>query len=282
MSEYLMREGSRGQEVRRLQRALGGLVVDGLFGPRTQKAVAERQHELGMVGTGAADGRLQRALGIEVLPGIDVSAYQRKTDWAEVRASGQRWVYRKATEGRTHRNGGLAADVKGVLANDMLLGLYHFGRPDTNPGPKDARAEALAFIKVQKQWPCTLSPVLDVEKGVKKGWKYNAEWVRDWCDIVEDALECRAVIYTAKWAVDAYLRKAPARALDEIVVRPLWLADYDGYPDDEVAPWSEWTIWQYTGSGKVPGVRGKCDRNWLAGGGLDRIRWSSVRCGGRP
>jgi lysozyme len=117
---------------------------------------------------------------------------------------------------------------------------------------------------------------------VKRGWKYNAEWVRDWCDIVEDALECRAVIYTAKWAVDAYLRKAPARALDEIVVRPLWLADYDGYPDDEVAPWSEWTIWQYTGSGKVPGVRGKCDRNWLAGGGLDRIRWSSVRCEGRP
>ena len=57
-----LREGSRGAAVRTLQRALGGLAVDGAFGPRTSAAVKAFQRAHHLPATGVVDAKLWRAL----------------------------------------------------------------------------------------------------------------------------------------------------------------------------------------------------------------------------
>lgn len=48
----ILRNGSRGDPVRELQNLLGGLTVDGIFGPRTEAAVREFQRLAGLVADG--------------------------------------------------------------------------------------------------------------------------------------------------------------------------------------------------------------------------------------
>ena len=53
----------------------------------------------------------------------------------------------------------------------------------------------------------------------------------------------------------------------------LWHAYYPrggdlskGIKKDRLGGWSEWRVWQWTGSGVLEGSTGKIDRNWLVGG----------------
>jgi peptidoglycan hydrolase-like protein with peptidoglycan-binding domain len=66
----ILRLGSRGPAVRLLQRLLQerGVYngpIDGIFGPRTQRAVRQFQSQQGIMVTGVVDGRTWRALGVE-------------------------------------------------------------------------------------------------------------------------------------------------------------------------------------------------------------------------
>jgi peptidoglycan hydrolase-like protein with peptidoglycan-binding domain len=62
LSSTPLRQGSRGAAVRTLQRALGGLAVDGAYGPRTTAAVQTFQRVHHLPATGIADAALWRAL----------------------------------------------------------------------------------------------------------------------------------------------------------------------------------------------------------------------------
>ena len=42
-------------------------------------------------------------------------------------------------------------------------------------------------------------------------------------------------------------------------------------PKRGVRVWNQWDVWQWTGSGSTAGVKGKCDKNWMCGSGLDRL-----------
>ena len=47
---------------------------------------------------------------------------------------------------------------------------------------------------------------------------------------------------------------------------PLWIADYRGRAQPEVpGGWPAWTFWQYTDSGRIPGVVGPVDLNFYSG-----------------
>ena len=58
----LLRRGSRGAAVRTLQQRLGGLVVDGIFGPRTEARVRAFQQRNGLVVDGIVGPRTWAAL----------------------------------------------------------------------------------------------------------------------------------------------------------------------------------------------------------------------------
>lgn len=274
---YNLRKGDRGQEVSRLQKHLCGLTIDGIFGSKTDQAVRDYQAKQGLIVDGIAGTNTLRELGIPVLLGIDVSAWNGNINWGEVSKSGVKYVWVKHTEGQTHVNSGHKENMLGARNNNVIAGAYHFGRPDTNRDEnlQDAVREAEWFLKNYNHKTGDLIPVLDVEKGMKTDDNYNVEWSLKWLEVVENALGCKPMVYTAKWAEDLYLIRADKSLLAELAKYPVWWASYN----DGVEPerwtgkvWKEWDVWQFTGSGSTDGIAGRCDRNWMAGGQLDSLR----------
>ncbi len=281
---YCLRKGSEGQEVRRLQGRLN-IVADGIFGKKTDTAVRAYQSYHALSVDGIAGPKTLKSLGIEVLSGIDVSAWNGKINWQEVSASGVDYAWVKVTEGQTHTNRPHKYNIDGCHNNDIKVGGYHFGRPDTgiDKGVKhDAIAEAQYFLS--RLTPLLrsgdLAPTLDVEAGMKTDDQHNVDWCLEWLEYVEAEIGTKPLVYTGGWAVDLYLRKASKSSLRELSKYPLWWARYatpiDGTAVDpgnshKMRPWDAWDVWQWTHKGKITGIKGKCDRNWMAGDKLSGL-----------
>ena len=281
---FILRKGDKGQEVRRLQAELK-IAVDGSFGPDTDAAVQVYQNSNGLLVDGLAGPKTLGKLGIEVYGGIDVSAWNGKIDWAKVASGGVKYAWAKITEGRTHTNRPYKTNLDGCHQNGIIVGGYHFGRPDTgiDQGLQvDAIAEANHFLSkiAPLIQPGDLAPVLDLEAGMKTDDQHNVDWCLAWLEYVESELGVKPLVYSGGWAVDLYVRKASKTSLKELAEYPLWWARYatpiDGTAVDpekkhKMLPWNEWAVWQWTHKGQINGIKGKCDRNWMAGGKLNSL-----------
>lgn len=64
MATLLLKKGDKGENVKILQKALGGLTVDGDFGTKTEAAVKEFQKSKGLTVDGLVGNATQKALGI--------------------------------------------------------------------------------------------------------------------------------------------------------------------------------------------------------------------------
>jgi len=280
--KYMLRQGDKGQEVARLQSKVGAR-VDGDYGPNTKFQVEnyqEKYQELEI--DGIAGPKTLGLLGIEVLPGIDLSSWNGAVDFKKVADAGIKYAWVKVTEGQTHINREWARKFKEARDNGIIVGGYHFGRSDHNvyDNPQyDAEKEAEHFLSAMENVGiCSgdLVPALDVEKGMKTDDQYNVEWCLKWLEVVEKQLSCnvKPIVYTAKWAWDLFLRKANKEDLQKLTQYPIWWASYNKgvEPKRNVCGWKEWDVWQHGSDGAVSGIRGKVDVNWLAGGQLDKLK----------
>ena len=275
---YTLRKGDKGQEVKRLQTKLK-ITADGDFGPKTDAAVRMHQTYSSLTIDGLAGPKTLRSLGIEVLAGIDVSAWNGKINWPVVATAGVKYSWVKVTEGRTHTNKPYKRNIEGCQSNNIAVGGYHFGRPDTgidNGLRKDAIAEAQHFLsKLQPLMrPGDLIPVLDVEAGMKTDDQHNVDWSLAWLEYVASELGVKPMVYTARWAVQLFLMKASKSSLKELAEYPLWWASYNEGIEAKRKPtkiWNEWDVWQWTGHGSALGIKGRCDQNWMAGGKLNSL-----------
>ena len=55
-----------------------------------------------------------------------------------------------------------------------------------------------------------------------------------------------------------------------------WLRSVSAHPSDRY-PGQQWTFWQYSSTGTVPGMAGEIDLNTFAGTRADWIEWLSTR-----
>lgn len=279
MKHYTLRNGDEGQEVARLQTALGGLDADGKFGPNTEQAVKDYQTKKDLVSDGIAGPATLGSLGIPVEMGVDLSRHNGTVDFVTMANAGVKYAWVKCTEGTTHVNPGYELKFRQAREAGIQVGGYHFARPDTYPSLQDAIDESLNFLGALSKVGFNkgdLLPVLDVEAGLKTDDKYNTEWTLKWLASVEKSLGVRPIVYTGKWAYDLYLKNGDPSHLQELKTYPLWIASYnDGVePERMAALWDNWDVWQWTGSGAVPGVVGKCDINWCAGGMLPSLTYT--------
>lgn len=199
--------------------------------------------------------------------GIDVSRYQTNVDWRTARANGVNFVFIKAIEGvenvdpmfRDHWN---AAGRAGVPR-----GAYHFFY-HCAPAAQQARA----FIRTVPRVAGALPPVLDMEwtpfsptcTTRRDGATIRSE-VRIFLDIVSAHYGKRPVIYTS---VDFYRDND----LGQVHGVDFWLRAVAKHPSD-LYPDQNWTFWQYTSTGIVPGVPGKTDINVFSGSRADWAAW---------
>lgn len=209
------------------------------------------------------------------LKGIDVSHHQEEVDWAKVKAGGFQFVFLKATEGGTYTDPVFASRREECRKNNLPAGAYHFFRPK---GP--VQYQITNFLNaVGRLLPGELPPVLDLE--VPGEWKSNLElrsqWMEikledrvkmvvQWCEAVEAALGVSPIIYMSSSFAAEVLGNAPVLSRWR-----LWVANYTTDPQPRLpAPWTSWTFWQYSESGRIDGIPANdVDLNWFNGSAAD-------------
>jgi lysozyme len=201
------------------------------------------------------------------IQGIDVSYWQGDIDWEKVRDAGVSFTYIKATEGGDRVDPKFLENWEGAKRAGIARGAYHFiywCRP--------ANEQARWFMLNVPADPDALPPVLDVE------WNSHSKT----CPGKVDRETALAKIKVVLDAMQAYTGKRPIIYTDPVFHREVlqgefpdyhfWLRSVAAEPDAIYGPRS-WAFWQFTTTGKVPGVAGKVDRNSFNGTQQD---WQSV------
>ena len=197
--------------------------------------------------------------------GIDVSKYQGDIDWAQVKASGVKFAYIKATEGGDHIDAKFQQNWNGAKAVGLPRGAYHFVywcRP--------WHEEMRHFIQTVPKEPDALPPVLDVEATPEsKKCKRRLERgpvlteMREMLRAMERHYGKKPVIYST---VDFYEAILSPNELEEY---PIWIRSTKHSPHVRYGS-RNWHFWQYQSDAQIPGIVGNVDRNAFRG---DHKQW---------
>lgn len=183
------------------------------------------------------------------LDGADVSVFQGEIDFRAVRDSGVQAVYIRSSFGAEGVDDAFARNVRDAAQAGLPFGLYHFMEAET---PDEARREANFFCQLIRSTGYTCRPALDFETGDGLSDEEQSDLVAAFLEEVEALTGQTPMLY-----VDL----SRARRLDRGLARyPLWLAQWDALrPDLSGTPWTDWTGWQFTDRGRIPGIEGNVD-----------------------
>jgi lysozyme len=193
--------------------------------------------------------------------GIDVSRWQNEIDWSAVRSAGTRFAFIKATEGGDHIDPRFLANWRGARAAGIPVGAYHFVywcRP--------AHEQAQWFVQHIPNDPDALPPVLDLEwNGHSRTCprKVAREVALEKARLMLRELEAHTgkvpIIYT-----DITFHREVLEGEREFDRYPFWLRSTAARPEERYVG-RPWALWQYTTTGRIPGIRGDVDRNAFKG-----------------
>lgn len=194
---------------------------------------------------------------------IDISHWQNFPDFEEVAASGVLGVIHKCTEGTSYIDPNREENCSNAIAAGLAVSTYFWIKPG------DGRAQAEFYLSV-------LDPVnhervvIDYEES-----GCSLTTLKDAIMAIQDYdPSLRITVYSG------HLLKEQLNGKDEFLAEntDLWLAQYTtGDPSWEVATWPQWTLWQYSESGTVPGVDGSLvDLNRYNGTDEEFLEWISV------
>ena len=222
-------------------------------------------------GDAAPHARVARAQQ-HPIHGIDVSKWQGKIDWASVREAGTQFAFIKATEGGDHVDERFLENWYGAQQAGVPRGAYHFVfwcRP--------AHEQAAWFKKTVPADPDALPPVLDLEwnghsrlcpKTLPK--QVALEKIRVLLREMEAHTGKRPIIYT-----DITFHRDVLEG--ELQDYPHWLRSVAAEPEERYAD-RRWMLWQYTTTGRVPGIKGAVDRNAFYGSAAEWKTFLATDC----
>ena len=201
------------------------------------------------------------------VPGIDVSHWDAGIDWPKVRATGQRFVFAKATEGINYKDDTFKDNWSGAKAAGLLRGAYHFFRCNV-----DAKKQAdyfIDFVKAAKD-DGELPPVLDLETNDGMTKEKIVVAAKVWLDRVEAAFGKKPIIYSGQYFLQDYLVQPGGGPPPWAKDYPLWLAQYPNQYVEGAKPflprgWFNWSIWQYSDKGRINGINAAVDMNFFNG-----------------
>jgi len=199
--------------------------------------------------------------------GIDISRWQGEIDWNAVKAAGTRFVYMKATEGGDHVDPTFRRNWEGARRAGIARGAYHFVfwcRP--------AHEQAVWFKQQIPNDPDALPPVLDVE------WNGHSRT----CPQKIDRELAREKIALMLTELEQLTGKKPVIYTDITFHREVLEGQFNNYPywirSTAALPETRynnrpWAFWQFTTTGRVPGIRGDVDRNAFFGSESQFASW---------
>jgi lysozyme len=187
--------------------------------------------------------------------GLDVSSAQGYPNWTAVKNSGKTFAFTKATEGTGYTNPFFATNWARMKAAGLIRGAYHYGRPSVDPV-----ASANRFCDVVRPTHGDLQMALDIETADGRSPAQVRNWIVAFINQTRARTGRPGIIYTGFY----FWRDQAGNGSN--LSCPLWLAAYVANPAPYVPrAWSNWTFWQYTQSGGVPGVSGPVDRDAFNG-----------------
>ena len=193
--------------------------------------------------------------------GIDVSEFQGEDiDWKQVKDSGIEFVIIRAGYRAYGETGELVQDamfeqnIKGALDAGLDVGVYFFSQAIT---PGEAVEEAEFVLDLIRPYEITGPVVYDTEeiKGDTARTDDNTRqeftnYCKVFCDTVEHAGYDSMIYANMKWM-------AFTLDMEELTDYDFWYADYHALPQNPY----EYTIWQYSETGEVPGINTSVDLN---------------------
>jgi len=200
--------------------------------------------------------------------GIDVSRYNKKINWRVAKSAGIEFAFVKATEGKDDRDADFRKHWAGAARAGMARGAYHFYYFCASP-----EAQARNYMRVVPKSERSLPPVLDVEWNPKSPTcrkRPSPAKVRNvmkrWLRIVERHYGQKPIIYVP---VDFYEDNLAGGHLPGY---QYWLRSVRTEPKYKFGN-RPWRFWQYTGTGRVPGIVGDVDINAFNGSASDWKKW---------
>jgi GH25 family lysozyme M1 (1,4-beta-N-acetylmuramidase) len=200
--------------------------------------------------------------------GIDVSSWNHPNgagiSWTAVRDAGHSFAFIKADEGPVSTGGKyyvnpyFGSDWAGAGAAGLYRGAYHFARPKLPLSTAVQDARHFVSITGTMRGPRDLPPVLDLEATGGLSGPNIIAWSKSWLHEVERLTGRRPIVYTGY-----YFWQDTLNATSELAPWRLWLPWYTtaSQPGRVPAPWGTWTFWQYTETGRVPGIVSNTDIN---------------------
>lgn len=186
--------------------------------------------------------------------GIDVSNWQGNIDFGNVKDSGVQIVYMKATEGTSFVDKKFDQNYSAAKAQGLKVGFYHYFKPLLNA---KAQAKHFATIIQGKTSDCRLA--LDIESSDNLSRIALTDRALEFINELKSITGMDVVVYT-------YTYFARGNIDSRLGVYPLWIAHYGVSTPGDNPIWKNWVGFQYSSTGKVPGVSGNCDLNEFTDG----------------
>lgn len=196
---------------------------------------------------------------ITSLLGVDVSVHQKDIDWEKVKKAGIdfamiRLGYRGYGTGEAGLDEKYIENVNGARAAGLDAGVYFFSQA---VNAKEAVEEANLVLDSIKD--------LDVNYPIVFDWELIGDDDARTDNISVDVLTdcCVAFCETIKSAGYTPMIYQNKRTsifkldLNRLKEYEFWLAEYN----EEPSYYYDFSMWQYTSSGKVPGIEGRVDMN---------------------
>ena len=185
--------------------------------------------------------------------GIDVSKWQGKIDWKEVKSSGVDFAILRAGVGSDYQiqdDGAFAYNAQECTRLGIPFGAYLYSYADS---VKKAESEARHILRVIKGYRLAYPIYYDLEDAGTVGKCSNraiAGIARAFCDITEGEGYFTGIYANRYWF--------STRLTDPVFDRWVrWVAEYA----KRTSYTGKYGMWQYSSGGKVPGIRGNVDMN---------------------
>jgi lysozyme len=213
---------------------------------------------------------VRRAYSMPV-QGIDISKYQGDVDWNRVRRAGIKFAYMKVSEGGDHVDERFYRNWEASARAGVARGVYHFMY-----WCRTASEQAVWFSQAVPHDRTQLPPVLDLE------WNHASVT----CPNKVPRAEALAEIHKMLEIMEYHTGKKPVIYTDITFHREVLEGEFPGYefwlrsvaaePHKRYSGRS-WSFWQYTATGRVPGVKGNVDRNVFNGSESEWKSWLRSR-----
>lgn len=185
--------------------------------------------------------------------GIDVSEWQGRINWEDVRSAGIEVVYIRASEGRGYIDPDAMRNYNGAKSAGIKVGFYHYLTARTEA---EAIEQAQFFVSVVKGLSIDCRLAMDFESFGTLGTYEINRIAKAFLQEVQMLSGKEVIIYS-----DAY---NAAYTFSSTLANnyPIWVADYF-VSEPGNGNWTVWDGFQYSDRGRISGIEGNVDRDFF-------------------